>query len=1058
MLLTGWISLKRIGVDLFPDINIPIVSVTTIYPGAGPEELETSVSKPLEEELSSIGGLKRIRSRNQEGVSIVIAEFTLSTDIKYAEQQVRDKTARVRAKFPDNAKEPVIVRFDPSDQPILKLSVFADLEDKELYDLTKETIVTKLEQVNNVGSVKISGGRRREIHVEFDRDKLNSYKISLLSIVNQLKNSGVNVPIGDIEKGSSQKSYRTIGQFKDLKQIEDTIISFGGELGNGIQIKDLAKVKDAEEDKSMMGFLYADPEFEEKELGFLQKTFLKYSAPQKKREYKKALFLDVYRQSGSNTVEVVDSVFKSIEKINTALKGKKGNPKIILVRDGSKIIKWNIEDVSFAIILGIILAVIVVYFFLGNVRSTIITGLALPNSLLGAFVIMYAMGFTMNVMTLIALSLAVGLLVDDAIVVRENIYRKLEEGHGVREASILGTNEVTLAVVGTSLAVIAVFLPIGFLSGIIGQFFKQFGLTVVFAMIISLFDGLFVAPMLSNYFAGDISKLHHKNKVILAFDSFQKKLEEIYVKIMHFSLKYPWAILLITVIVLGLSIFSLKFVKKTFMPPNDAGEFLISLETLPGTSLTGMYEVTKKLEEKLKKLPEIDAFATTIGNGNETNIPAVNVILLSSQYRKRTTVQVKEEMRTFLEENLKDYRPRVNDYSALGGVQFPFNLNLSGENIQALDEYSKKLLPRLKQIPDLVDLDTDYRSGKPEFRVIPDLGKMKQVGVTPVMSGLELRYQIEGEEVSKLDQNGLEYSVVVRLKEEQRDLEKYFNSSSVPNIQNKLIPLSQIARGENGFAPARIIREDRSRVVPISANLSAKGAIASATEKAVAILEKEIPIPPGVSYKFVGQSEDFKELIANIVLAFGLAILFIYLVLASLYESFITPITILFAIPPAISGAFFGLLIFGEMLNLFSMMGLILLMGLVAKNSILLVDHAMQAIRAGKDRNTAILEAGESRLRPILMTSLAMIAGTLPIALGIGEAAKVRTAMGVAIIGGLVLSTLITLIVVPSFFGYIDRFRVWVESKFQQEEKVVESKTAEKQTETKKERKNSKKV
>lgn len=656
--------------------------------------------------------------------------------------------------------------------------------------------------------------------------------------------------------------------------------------------------------------------------------------------------------------------------------------------------------------------------------------------MLGAFVLMWTMGFTINVMTLLALSLAVGLLVDDAIVVRENIFRKLEEGKGVMEAAETGTTEVTLAVIGTSLTVIAVFLPVGFLSGIVGQFFKQFGLTVVFAMLISLFDGLAVAPMLSAYFAGKIDHNAKPNKAVELFDRFQTWLERQYGKVMKVALKRPGIVLLLSLGIFILSILSLKLVKSTFLPANDQGEFLVTLDLPPGTSLNGTKQVADQVLEVLKKIPEMEMIAVTIGkpDGGEPNAGTLAITLVDSKKRKLTTTQVKDQIRELLKP-FEYARPAVSDYSAVGGgIQYPFQLVIKGENLGEMEAYSKKVLTKLKSLSDLADLDTDYRAGKPEYQIHLDNMKMQLVGVLPGVAGSELRYQIAGDEVSKFYDRGIEYVVKMRLRPDQRNLRMAYDQTKVPNIANKLIPLSAISVGKETAGPSRINRIDRARTIVINANLAPGGAVQDATRIADEILRKELPPPPGIRYNFQGQSEDFKELLANIVLAFGLALVFIYLVLASLYESFITPVTILFAIPPAISGAFFALALTREMLNLFSMIGLILLMGLVAKNSILLVDYAMQAIREkGMSRNDAIYEAGLVRLRPILMTSLAMIMGTVPIALGFGEAAKSRTAMGIAIIGGLILSTVVTLVVVPSIFGFIDRFREWIESKFRPE-------------------------
>ncbi|MBW0432751.1 efflux RND transporter permease subunit [Leptospira yasudae] len=1039
MLLTGWVALGRMGVDLFPDVNIPVVSVTTIYPGAGPEEIEELVSKPLEEELSSISGLKKISSRNQEGVSVVFGEFTLDTDIKYAEQQFRDKVGLVKPKLPTGIKEPKVVRFDPADQPIVRLALFAELDQAKLYDLAKETVKARLEQVQGVGSVKIVGGTRREIQIELDRNKLSSYQMPTVVIANRLKTAGLNVPVGKFEAGSKETSYRTLGRYETLSQIENTIVSFSGEVGNAVLIKQLGTVRDGTEDEETIGYLWAskDEGIEEKVSVFTKiGNFFKGKKEQTAaatKETKPALFIDVYKQSGANTVAVADEVLKRIGKLNDGIANLDGKPKIRLIRDGSKWIRYNVEDVTEAIVIGMLLAVITVYFFLGNFRSTVITGLALPNSMLGAFVLMWAMGFTINVMTLLALSLAVGLLVDDAIVVRENIFRKLEEGKGVIEAAETGTTEVTLAVIGTSLTVIAVFLPVGFLSGIVGQFFKQFGLTVVFAMLISLFDGLAVAPMLSAYFAGKIDHNAKPNKAVELFDKFQTWLERQYGKVMKVALKRPGMVLLASLGIFILSILSLKLVKSTFLPANDQGEFLVTLDLPPGTSLQGTKQVADQVLDVLKKIPEMDLIAVTIGkpDGGEPNAGTLAVALVNSKKRKRTTTQVKDEIR----ELLKPFayaRPAVSDYSAVGGgIQYPFQLVIKGEDLAEMDVYSKKVVARLKSLSDLADIDTDYRAGKPEYQIHLDNLKMQLVGVLPGVAGSELRYQIAGDEVSKFYDKGIEYEVKMRLRPDQRNLRQAYGQTKVPNIANKLIPLSAISVGKETAGPSRINRIDRARTIVINANLAPGGAVQDATRITDEILKKELPPPPGIRYNFQGQSEDFKELLANIVLAFGLALVFIYLVLASLYESFITPITILFAIPPAISGAFFALALTNEMLNLFSMIGLILLMGLVAKNSILLVDYAMQAMREeGKSRNDAIYEAGLVRLRPILMTSLAMIMGTVPIALGLGEAAKSRTAMGIAIIGGLILSTVVTLVVVPSIFGFIDRFREWIEAKF----------------------------
>ncbi|MDH4263234.1 MAG: efflux RND transporter permease subunit [Spirochaetia bacterium] len=1030
--VSGWVLLSRISVDMFPNVNIPVVSITVAYPGAGPEEIENLIAKPIEEELSSISGLKRVSSNSQEGFCMIIAEFYLETDIKWAEQEVRSRISRAKRNMPDNINEPVILRFDPADQPVVRLAVFADLPPGKLYTLADKTIKARLEQITDVGAVRIVGGVKREIQIEIDRNKLNENTLSASGVARQLQSYGSNVPVGKHETGDKEISYRSIGQYESLKQIENSVISFGGDLGSGVLLKSIGKVSDGTEDENSVAELWAPL----KEKPAVKKHFWsKKPKNEEPVEYanRPTIFLDVYKQSDKNTVKVADNAILRMSELNLALKDKEGNPGIRLVRDGSHPIRLNIADVTENIILGIILAVVVVYLFLGNVRSTIITGLALPNSILGAFVLIYLMDFSINIMTLLALSLSVGLLVDDAIVVRENIFRKLEGGMKPFKAAEIGTTEVMLPVIATTLTVVAVFFPIGFLKGMVGQFFKQFGLTVVFAMLISMFDALAVAPLLSAYFAGSIET--KTNIVIRKFRQFQDWLDRIYDKVIQLAVNRPAVIIGMTFVVVFLSFGSLKFVKNTFMPPNDLGEFMVNIQMPPGTSLDGTNKVISEIRNKVQKIPEVTMIATTTGTQEgQSDVANIAVTLLAYAERNKSTSQVKEEVRDLLKE-YKYANATVGDYSPVGGgARFPFNLYIKGEDLNLVADYTFKLVEKLKTISDLTEVNPDYRTGKPEFQVRFDPTKMQSLGVIPGIAGSELRYHIAGGVVGELHEDGEQYDIRLRMQKEQRNLQKYYNETRVQNMQNKMIPLNAVSHPVIAAGPDKIQRQNRSRVILINANIAKGGAVGTATNRAKEIMTKEFPPPEGVSYEFVGQSEDMRELMQNILLAFGLALMFIYLVLSSLYESFITPVTILFAIPPAISGAFLGLAITGEMMNIFSMIGMILLMGLVTKNSILLVDYAVEGMKSGLSRAEAIAHAGQVRLRPILMTSFAMIAGTLPLALGIGEVAKMRKSMGVAIVGGLIVSTLITLIVVPAIFSYIDRFREWVESKFRNDE------------------------
>jgi HAE1 family hydrophobic/amphiphilic exporter-1 len=1008
MLAVGYLSMQKLGVDLFPDITFPVVFVSTPYPGAGPSEIETLVSKPIEDEISTISGIKRLTSANQEGISLVVAEFSLETDVKFAEQQIRDRVSAAKRKLPIDVKESVIRRVDPADQPVIIFAVKADLPPSKLYDIANEVIKPRLEQVNKVGLVEILGGRRREIRVYLDRAKLKSREISATQVASRLSAAGENIPIGKIDEGDSETVFRSMGQFNSLEEIKTTIVNFYGS-DVPTTINDVGRVEDGLSDERSRTFVNG----------------------------KKSLFLYAFRQSGANTIAVADALKAKSLKINEDLKRQPGSPEMSVVRDGSVWIRANVTDVKESIFFGIFLAVIVVFFFLGNVRSTIITGLALPNSLIGAFVLMAAAGFTINIMSLLALSLSVGLLIDDAIVVRENIFRHIEKGKPPLQAALEGTKEVTLAVIATTMTVIAVFGPVAFLKGVVGQFFKQFGATICFAMAISLFDALTIAPMLSAYFAG---KTEHRKgngiwdrtigRALAAFGRFQDRLDNDYEKLLHFTVRRPKFVLAASFMVFLISCSAVIKVPKTFLPPQDAGEFSVAMDLPPGSNLNGMTEVAQKVDELIRKNSEIEVTAVTIGNREgEVNVASIYVRLVNAKLRSLNTSQVKDKLR----EQLKPFAHtniKVQDFDAVAGGQRPFNLNILGAKQDELEVVALKAFEKLKLHPGLKDVDINYRPGKPELQIIPDQKKMESLGISSITLGQELRAQVEGVTPAKFRELGLEYDIRVRLEEKQRNLKADFNQIFVPNINHNLVRLADVARPFETRGPSKINRQDRSRVIQISADMAPNGPGMSEVMTDIRkMFETDVKLAPGQNFGFVGQAENFQELSESMAIAMGLGFLFIFLVLASLYESFVTPLTIMLALPLALCGSFVALFIAQQSLNIFSMIGSIMLMGVATKNSILLVDYANQMLAEGKDRATAIIMAGKTRLRPILMTTAALIAGSTPIALGLNEASRQRTSMGVAIIGGLISSTLLTLLVVPAAYSFIDRFRVWSKEK-----------------------------
>jgi len=1006
IMVMGVMAYRSLGVDLFPDVSFPFVFVSTPYQGASPEEIESQISKPLEEELSSLQGVKKVTSTNQEGFSTVVVQFTLETDAKDAEQQVRDRVAFVRPQLPKGVDEPVIRRMDPSDQAVIQISLKSSLSAGDAFDLADQVVKPDIAQVPGVGVVNIQGGTKREIHVLLDRAKLNAYHISASHVSDRIGLNGENVPVGDVNIDGQNLTFRSVGQYDDLNRLKQTSVNFTGS-DVSVPVERLGTVEDSTVKPT--GYSYVDGQ--------------------------PALILQVYKQSKANTVAVVDGVMARMNKINEDLKTRPGAAQIALVQEAALPVRLNLDDVKRTILLGISLTVLVVFIFLGNIRSTFITVTSLPVSLLGAFILMHAMGFTLNVMTLLALSLAVGLLIDDAIVVRENIWRHIENGEDPKKAAVDGALEVMLAVIATSSVVIAVFFPIAFLKGTIGQFFREFGLTVCFAMAVSLFEALVMGPMLSAYLGKKSVQKPTRNPISLflrRFDDFQTVLEDRYTLLIDWCLKHRLWVVIGAFLLFVFSVIGLEpHIKSTFLPSSDVGEFVVQLKAAPGTSLESMRDQTLVVDDLIRKHPEVVLVSDTIGGTDSTgvaqqdsNTARLYVKLLHYDKRKKTTAQLKDEVREELLPYQKTLNPQVADQSGFGDVA-PFNLNLIGQDYATLVPFAEQLADKIRGIHGLADVQSTYDGGKPEFQAVMDPEKLRLYGVSGEEAGMELRTQVEGQTPAKFRQNGLDYDIRVRVQDDQQNLEKDFNQILVPNQNNNLVRLSDIAKPVTTEGPAKINRQDRARYIMISGQLGKDGNLGNILTDAQKII-KTIQFPPGVRYEFVGQAEDYKDLGISMLVAVGLALLFTYMILASLYESPILPLTIMMAIPLAIVGAFFALFITGQSLNVFSWISIIMLLGLVTKNSILLVDYTLQMQKKGYSREEALKMAGKVRLRPILMTTFSLIMGMLPLALALTEVGKFRQSMGVAVEGGLLSSLVLTLFIVPSIFGYMDDLRLWV--------------------------------
>ncbi|MBF0360691.1 MAG: efflux RND transporter permease subunit [Oligoflexia bacterium] len=997
LIITGLMSMSKIGVDLFPDVNFPIVVIQIPYPGASPNDMENLVSKLVEEEIGNLPNLKKLKSISLESTSVLVAEFNLKTDIKDAEQQIRNRIDNLKSKLPSDIKDPIVSRVDPADLPIVRFAVKSNLKKSLLYDVVKDNVANELERVEGVGKVDLVGGRKREIKVYVNKNMMDDSELSILQIANSIGSSSRNIPIGNIERNQSETVFRSVGEFSKINSINDVVVKL---LDRPIKLSQIARVEDGEEKEKNYATLNG----------------------------KAAIFVDIFKQSGSNTTTVAEDAIKRLNKINSNLKMKGLDAEITVVRSSAKFIKMSVDDVKESISIGIILCIVVVFIFLGSIRSTIITGLALPNSLLGAFIFMYFFGFTINMMTLLALSLAVGLLIDDAIVVRENIFRHIQNGMEAAKAAYIGTTEVTLAVIATSSVVISVFAPIAFLDGIIGQFFKQFGLTIVFTILISTADAMMVAPMLSAYWVSKKSNTGLLGKLVAFFDKGHELVNRIYAQTIKITLKNRKKVILISVLIFISSLLLVPRLPSTFIPNEDYGEFAVRIELPASSSLQATKDASKKIEDKILENKDVNTTAAVVGtSAGKQNIALIYVKLRERKERQNSTMATKDSLRVVLPPLVPSALVRVQLYDEFGDTgERPFMIFFEGDDLQELARYTSKVKERFAKVNGLIELDSDYRVGRPEYQVVFDRKKAEERGVSISDAGLELRARVDGIIASKFRENNKEYDIRVELDEKFKDVAKTFNNSKIPNRTFNFVSLNHVADLESAMGFSQINRLNKARYISVTGDLSTNGALGAVMDETKKILKSELPPPKGISWSFHGMADDFQDLIRNMLMAIAFAIILIYLVLSSLYDSFVTPFSILLALPMAVCGAIFALWITGEGINVFSLIGFILLLGIVAKNSILLVDYTLKKVNEdGLDRNEALILAAKTRLRPILMTSIALVAGTLPIAIGLSEVSSSRTSMGIAIIGGLISSTFLTLLIVPAAYGYIDDLRLW---------------------------------
>ena len=995
-LLFGVIAFKDINVDTYPNVTFPIVVVTTTYDGATPKEIESLITKPLEENIATISGIETMNSVSITGLSTIVVSFNLNVDINAAKEDVRDKVQQVINLLPkDLIDKPVITNVDPNAKPVAFVSVSANVSEGKLYELLNQEIQTLVSNISGVGRVDIFGGRERQIHILVEKQNMFDRNVSASAIVNQLTNIGKNIPGGVIWGKEKDYNVRTVGRFDSIKQMMDfPVVLFGND--SLVTISDIGTVVEGLEDEVSKAAING----------------------------KTTIVLQIYKASDANTIVVVNLLKKFIEKANPIYKHRFDGFEMKLIKDNSKSIKLNLNDVYESIGIGIILTFLGVFIFLGNMRSTLITAIAIPNSLICAFILINYAGYTINIMTLLALNLSVGLLIDDAIVVRENIFKKIEAGMEPKKAAFVGSTEILLPVIATTFAILSVFLSIAFLSGIVGEFFKSFGFTVCFIMIISLLDALTMAPMLSAYFGG---KSHRG-----LFSNFSEKLQEsmieVYQVILKFCIKYKIFVMLLCIIFSMIGFYLIKFIPKTFVNSPETGEFIVSVEMPQGTDLQRTYEMVSKIDKDLRSdFKEVELSLIQAGGMTtaESNIASIYVSLVPKSKRKLSTSEIKSKVRKWIKQYKDLYSSGVTDADVIGGASNSaqnngaFTFNIVGIDLEKIQKIGLEMFEKIKYFDDLLDADISFREGLPELRVSPYLNKIAEYGINANLIGQEIKTLILGNTAATYTDNDYDMDVIVKLPDNDKNLENIY----IPNINGKLINLKKLASIEKTSSESSIYRANRLRYVSLTASVNphGKGGINKAINDTVKLFEEYQKNNPDIYYTLDGQAKRFKELGTSIIVAMSLAIIFMYLILASLYESFRAPFLIMLILPFAISGGFYGLFITGKALDLFAMIGCIMLLGVAAKNSILLLDRINYFIvEEARSVEEAILEAGKLRIRPIMMTSIVLILGMLPIVIGLNEASSQRTAMGVIVIFGLISSTLLTLVFLPSLYAFLN--------------------------------------
>ncbi|KPJ60907.1 MAG: hypothetical protein AMJ46_04240 [Latescibacteria bacterium DG_63] len=997
----GAFSYVRLTVDLMPPIEFPYVTVVTVYPGAGPEETESLVTEPIEDAVSSIGGLKSLQSYSQEGVSVIAAEFELGTDPDIASMDVKGKVDAIIGTLPEDIELPAISKFDVGARPIINLAVSSNRSLQETYEIADRTIKLQLGKVEGLAAINIVGGRKREIVISVAKDKLRGHDISIMDVVAAIASENLNIPGGHITEESREYGVRIAGEFEDLEQIRNVWVT--GRETSPVRLAEIADVRDSfEEVREIARFNGAE-----------------------------TIGVTLQKRTDANTVQVAEEVKKTIERLGKILPP---DVQIEMARDRSTFIKDSISDVSGNMIIGILLTALVLFLFLHSWQGTLIVGVAMPVSIISTFGFLYFAGFTINIMSLMGLAICIGILVTNSIVVMENIYRFVQMGKSAPKAAEEGTSEIALAVLASTMTNIVVFVPIAFMSGIIGQFFRQFGLTVTFATIMSLLVSFTLTPMLASKLLSRRELRHGEGRLSLLarffmkWDSFYERAALSYRRGLEWCLDHRWRVVGACFALFVISLGLVPLIGSEFFGRSDQGEITVVVEMPTGTNLHETEKAMQVIEQIVSLTPEVDAVFTSVGTtesefgpgGTGVNVGEISIRLVDKRQREKSDTDIAESMREMLAE-IPSAKLTVQTTSGIGGGGGKdLEIQVSGEEMPTLIALSQSVAGIVRETEGTVDVDISWRIGKPEIKLTPLRDRSADYGVSTAELAAMLRTSLTGSVASKYRDRNEEYDIRVMLDESERD-----NVGEVEDLLvragGQIVPLGELASVTFDEGPTQIVRKDRERMVTVSANI-ARGTLG----QLVSQIKREtdaLNLPPGYSIHFGGMAEIMAESFSSLFQALVLAIILTYMLLAALLESYVHPFTIMLTLPLALVGVLLSLFFTGKTISILSLMALIMLVGIVVNNAILLLDYTGTLRKRGYGVREALLEACPTRFRPIVMTNVATSLGMLPLALGLGAAAELRSPMAIVSIGGVLVSASFTLFLIPVIYSLLDTLR-----------------------------------